>query len=83
MDELNELIAALVELRDEPDPIAAAKRCPDLQKAAQGVLARLRVEKIGQAVDLPGMNKTKVAAKLGINRQKIYRRAEQHSVTRS
>ncbi|GAB3437420.1 hypothetical protein [Actinophytocola sediminis] len=75
---LDELITALIELRDEPDSIEACRRCPDLSRAAQGVIARTRVERMEQALDLPRMTKVKLAAALGVLPNKVYRRRAQH-----
>lgn len=71
---LGELIAALVELRDEPDPIERALRSRELKRASRAVLDAVTRAAMEEALDLPRMTKRALAERLGIHESKVYGR---------
>lgn len=75
---LRELIAALEAVDVELDPIARARACPALARAATSVLGAERQAAIREAA-ASGMNQTAIAKALGVGRgavSNIVRRTE-------
>jgi hypothetical protein len=81
--DLDQLIAALTELRDDPNPVEVARRYPALIKVAPVLLAQLYADAMEKALDLPRMTKAELARQLGIHPSKVYGRTSPRPVTPS
>jgi Tat protein secretion system quality control protein TatD with DNase activity len=71
--DLDELITALVEVRDNPDLVARARELRHLNRhVVQGALAQAFDEAVRQAMSQPGAKPAEVAAAIGVHPSKVY-----------